>query len=148
MNNKQLNTEVSTIILMEKFVFVFNKKNSHFLIFFSLTFSFIHSQKIIQSWNFFYLSHHNTIKVSVFIILFIFLDQKLFSFDASLNKIVIGYQMFQKNEWKVNHSINFLDLKYFLRQSTCHVAKPNKQHIEKMEKYNTLELVDSFVSRI
>ena len=46
------------------------------------------------------------------------------------------------------YSMSFLDLKYFLKYKTCHVASPKRQHIEKTEKYSTLEFVDSLVSRI
>jgi hypothetical protein len=46
------------------------------------------------------------------------------------------------------YSISFLDLKYLRRYKTCQVARPNRQHMEKIEKYSTLELVDSFVSLI
>ncbi len=30
--------------------------------------------------------------------------------------------------------MSFLDLKYFLRYKTCHVANPSRQHMEKIEK--------------
>merc|ERR1712029_1306697 len=62
-----------------------------------------------------------------------------------------GYVMAIFPHCEINYqiySISFFDLKYFLRYRTCQVAKPRRQHIEKIEKYRTLLLVDSLVSRI
>lgn len=52
------------------------------------------------------------------------------------------------NECKTLYSMSFFDLKNCLRYKTCQVARPKRHNIEKIEKYSTRELVDSFVSRI